>query len=213
MPTTTRRGGVTGAGLLLLPSSEKFKTLVEVATPQSDEAPSPTCGFGDATTTNNDTSRRGSRQDGENPNELIEGNTISLEGLSTEEAGPINRRRQRESFTRMMMLQQADEEETSSDHVEESASRDRSQSITAMCVNESREYWRRAELACDQLVGLVRQDSFRFVRLSVSVLILVFSLLFFLLTFFQDEDFYESLFHVVKNYVFVNNPTSNLRAN
>lgn len=208
MPTTTRRGGVTGAGLLLLPSSEKFKTLVEVATPQSDEAPSPTCGFGEATT-NENTSRRGSRQDGENPNVLIDGNTISLEGLPTEEGGLTNRRRQRESFTRMMMLQQADE---NSDE-QEGVNRDRSQSITALCVNESREYWRRAELACDQLVDLVRQDSFRFLRLSVSVLILVFSLLFFLLTFFQDEDFYESLFHVVKNYVFVNNPTSNLRAN
>lgn len=80
-------------------------------------------------------------------------------------------------------------------------------------INKTRKFFKRAELVCNQFIGLIRQDSFKFLRLSLSLAILALSLLFFCLTFFQDEDFYENLFHVVKNYVFVNNPTNNLRAN
>jgi len=42
------------------------------------------------------------------------------------------------------------------------------------------------------LPHLIKQDSFKFLRLTLSTVILVFSLLFFLLTFLQDKDFYEN---------------------
>lgn len=80
-------------------------------------------------------------------------------------------------------------------------------------MREARRWLKRAERVCGQFVSLLRQDSFRFVRLALSIFILLFCLVFFLLTFVQDEDFYQNLFHVIKNYVFVNNPTNNLRAN
>lgn len=56
-----------------------------------------------------------------------------------------------------------------------------------------------------ELPDLIKKDSFKYLRLTLSTLILAFSLLFFLLTFFQGEDLYENLFSLIKNYVFVSN--------
>lgn len=79
-------------------------------------------------------------------------------------------------------------------------------------ISNARQYLGKVEKYFSQLPSLIKKDSFKFLRFSISCLIFIFSLIFFLLTFFQDEDFYENFFNLIKNHVFVNNPTNTVRA-
>lgn len=84
---------------------------------------------------------------------------------------------------------------------------------TKKYIEQSKIYYNKMEAVFKHIFSLIKKDSFKFLRLSLSFIIIFFSLLFFLLTFLQDEDFFENLFNAIKSYVFVNNPTNNLRAN
>lgn len=76
-------------------------------------------------------------------------------------------------------------------------------------IDEAKKYINKVDVFVNQYVALVKKDSFKLLRHSLSMLILVFSLIFFLLAVLQNEDF----FHVFSTFVFEDNPTNNVRAN
>lgn len=58
---------------------------------------------------------------------------------------------------------------------------------------------------------LISKDSFRYLRYTISAILLVFSLTFFLLTLFQERDIYERIFHILIENIEIKNPKNAAR--
>ena len=63
-------------------------------------------------------------------------------------------------------------------------------------INFAKDSYKLIRSVTKQLPGLIKKDSFKYLRYSVSIFLLVFSLVFFLLTLYQEKDIYENVFNL-----------------
>ena len=75
-------------------------------------------------------------------------------------------------------------------------------------INFAKDRYKLIRTVATQLYALIKQDSFKYLRYSVSILLLVFSLVFFLLTLYQEKDIYENVFNFFYSNIEIKNTDS-----
>lgn len=75
-------------------------------------------------------------------------------------------------------------------------------------MNFAKDSYKLIRSVATQLPGLIKKDSFKYLRYSVSILLLVFSLVFFLLTLYQEKDIYENVFNFFYSNIEIKNTDS-----
>ncbi len=79
-------------------------------------------------------------------------------------------------------------------------------------IDKVRENFFKSKSIINELPNLLSKDSFKYLRFGLSVFILIISVLFLLLTLFQDSNIYDNAFRFIYNNIEIKNPTKYPRA-
>ncbi len=78
-------------------------------------------------------------------------------------------------------------------------------------IDKVKENFSNSKSIIHELPNLLSKDSFKYLRIGISIFILVISVLFLLLTLFQESNIYENAFRFVYNNIEIKNPTNHPR--
>ncbi len=86
-----------------------------------------------------------------------------------------------------------------------------SEKNVSLIIDKIQDNFVKSKSVINELPNLLCQDSFKYLRIGISIFILIISIFFLLLTLFQDSNIYENVFRFVYNNIEIKNPTSHPR--